>query len=963
MIRLKGYCVLFVTLLLFVNCVPAFGQPNLTISSSAGPNGSISPSGAVSVPQGSNASFSITPDSGFVVGALFVDNIAQDSTTGYTFINVQANHTIRSYFARGGAGLHLRDAFHDTATADISGRLKWVALTNQSSPSATIRLNGDSTISPSNPLGPGSFGGVAWDSLMTDTTELGVVVKQKSGNGFNSTFFIYARMTTKDLASGNGYRLKYFDDSSGTDRVLIQRITGESSSLDLVTMFREIAVGDTLVLKVEADKTMKALVYGVNGIRDSVSVVDNTYDASSWYCWLDGCVFNPPVKMGDFMIGRIPQPIAPVFIATPASLSFGTISAGSSKIDSVVIANPGILPLEISSAATDNAQFSITPPSASVGPSASRTFVITFSPTTNGPQAGNAIFTHNAAGSPANVPLSGSGTGAAIPKVTSFAPTSGPIGTTVTITGTNFDPTPSDNTVYFGAVKGAISAATSTSLTVKVPVGATYAPLFVETHGLSAVAAKPFAVTFLSNHLIDNTSFTANTDYAAGLNPHFITTLDIDGDGKPDICLINGVSNTLSIYRNIDTTDAFTPSSFAPSVDFSTADGAYPAFYTIHFAAGDLDGDGKPDIVAALFNGNMISIFRNTSTPGNISFAARIDVPSGLSPNGVALADLDGDGKLDVCVANDYGSDVSVFKNTSIVGRITLAPRVNFAARNSPSYVAVADIDGDAKPDLVVTALDGGVSVYRNITTLGSITASSFAPKVDFIAGSNPVSVVTADIDGDGKPDLSVANEGSGTLSVFRNSSTVGSISMDPKADFALDAFPIIVAAGDIDGDGKPDLAVINQNSNTVSVLKNTSTSGSITTSSFATKVDFLTGAQPRAVAIGDLNGDGRPDLEVANENGSNISIFENKVSATALFSVAPDSIRFGNVLAGGSKRDSVTVTNTGVSTLSITSVTSDSAQFSVTPGSASIAPAGKRKYYITFAPSALGLKSSNIKF
>src|SRR2546422_7067158 len=472
MIRLKAYSVHFVALLLLVNCVSAFGQPNFTISSSAGPNGSISPSGAVSVPQGSNAAFSITPDPGFVVAALFVDSLAQDSSTGYTFFNVQANHTIRPYFARGGTGLNVRDAFHDTATADISGRLKWVALTNQSSPSATIQLNGDSTISPFNPLGPGSFGGVAWDSLMTDTTEIGVTVKQKSGNGFNSSFFIYVRMTTKDLPSANGYRLKYYDDPGGIDQVLIQRVTGGVNSLDLVTIVREIAVGDTLVIKVEADKTMKALVYGIDGIRDSVSVVDNSYDASSWYCWLDGCVFNTPVKMGDFMIGRIPQPIEPVFMAAPASLSLGAVAAGSSKIDSVVVSNQGILPLGISSAVTDNAQFSVAPPSASVEPSASQTFLITFSPTTNGPQMGNVVFTHNAAGSPTTVLLGGSGTGAAIPTITSFAPSSGPISTSVTISGTNFDPIPANNIVYFGAVKGTISTSTTTSLSVPVPPGA-----------------------------------------------------------------------------------------------------------------------------------------------------------------------------------------------------------------------------------------------------------------------------------------------------------------------------------------------------------------------------------------------------------------------------------------------------------------------------------------------------------
>ena len=108
-------------------------------------------------------------------------------------------------------------------------------------------------------------------------------------------------------------------------------------------------------------------------------------------------------------------------------------------------------------------------------------------------------------------------------------------------------------------------------------------------------------------------------------------------------------------------------------------------------------------------------------------------------------------------------------------------------------------------------------------------------------------SVAIGDIDGDGKSDLAVANYNSNTVSVFRNISTSGSISTSSfatKVDFATGSYPFSVAIGDIDGDGKSDLAVANYNSNTVSVFRNTSTSGH-TTSSFATKVDFGTGSYP----------------------------------------------------------------------------------------------------------------------
>ena len=166
-------------------------------------------------------------------------------------------------------------------------------------------------------------------------------------------------------------------------------------------------------------------------------------------------------------------------------------------------------------------------------------------------------------------------------------------------------------------------------------------------------------------------------------------------------------------------------------------------------------------------------------------------------------------------------------------------------------------MDGDGKPDLAVAnQFSSTVSIYRNMSSSGSITSSSFAAKVDFTTGAQPYSVAIGDLDGDSKPDLAVANSSSDNVSILRNTSSSGSISSSSfaaKVDFTTGSGPLSVAIGDIDGDGKPDLAVANSNSNTVSVFRNTSSSGSISSSSFAAKVDFTTGSAPLSVAIGDI--------------------------------------------------------------------------------------------------------------
>ena len=132
----------------------------------------------------------------------------------------------------------------------------------------------------------------------------------------------------------------------------------------------------------------------------------------------------------------------------------------------------------------------------------------------------------------------------------------------------------------------------------------------------------------------------------------------------------------------------------------------------------------------------------------------------------------------------------------------SFAPKVDFATDSGPIGVAIGDIDGDNQPDLAVSNLDPSVSVLRNTSTTGSV---SFDPKVDLNTATGPYGVAIADIDGDGKSDLAVTIHGDGTgttVSVFRNTSTTGSVSFEAGVSFPTGNGPLGIAAGDIDGDG-----------------------------------------------------------------------------------------------------------------------------------------------------------------
>ena len=469
------------------------------------------------------------------------------------------------------------------------------------------------------------------------------------------------------------------------------------------------------------------------------------------------------------------------------------------------------------------------------------------------------------------------------PRINSVTPVSGSVGTTVAISGTGFNALPTNNIVMFGATKATVTAASAASLTVTVPTGASFGPITVlnTSSGLAASSSQFYTPTFTPNSgNIITSDLATKVDFTTSTNPYAVAIGDIDGDGKTDLVVANYSTNSISVFQNTSISGSITTNSFAAKVDFAT--GTNPSSVAI----GDIDGDGKPDLVVSNYGNNTVSVFRNTSIKGSInsgSFATSIDFTTGTNPSSVAIGDIDGDGKPDLVVANYSTNNISVFHNVCISGSITLNSfdaKVDFDAGLLPSSVAIGDIDGDGKPDLVTAnGRSYTISVFRNTNNVGTINSSSFAAKVDFATAVLPYSVAIGDLDGDGKLDIAVSNESNNTVSVFHNTSSSGSInsnSLADKVDFKTAFLPFSVAIGDIDGDGKPDLVVANTDSATVSVLRNKCISGTINSNSFAPKVDFRTGDAPYSVAIGDIDGDGKPDLVVVNYTSNTVSVFRN---------------------------------------------------------------------------------------
>ena len=154
------------------------------------------------------------------------------------------------------------------------------------------------------------------------------------------------------------------------------------------------------------------------------------------------------------------------------------------------------------------------------------------------------------------------------------------------------------------------------------------------------------------------------------------------------------------------------------------------------------------------------------------------------------------------------------------------------------------------------------------VAALFASSAPSFAVARNYPAGREPASVATGDLNGDGKPDLATANNAAGTASVLLNK---GDGSFRGSREYRTAFAPYSVAIGDLNGDGKPDLAIANGHpTNSVSVLVNRGNGR------FLPNVDYRTGRGSSSVAIGDLNGDGKSDLATANGRANTVSVLIN---------------------------------------------------------------------------------------
>lgn len=480
------------------------------------------------------------------------------------------------------------------------------------------------------------------------------------------------------------------------------------------------------------------------------------------------------------------------------------------------------------------------------------------------------------------------------PRILSLDKDHGAMGETVTLKGNNFGTNAAKLEVFFGGVKGTVLTATDHIVEVEVPEGAThdYISLRNVDTKLTGYSSQQFYISFSgTSDAISANDFATQQDWSTKSGSttsdlYDFCMCDFNNDGKVDIATANkGALNYVTIHINNSTTGNI---SFIrdPTKDIILNTS------TLHVNCGDLDGDGKYDLVATE-EGNTGRLFYLKGV-GDGSFSTSSIQLNSLIRH-IQLADLDLDGKPEAILSNKSTNEIIILPNTSNMSTISFGTPIrvtisSIRASDGTDALQVEDIDNDNLPDIIVSPTQSAdVHVLRNKSSLGNF---QFDNPLTFTVPSAITGLKVGDLNNDGKADVAVSRyslTGNQQMSILKNTSSPGAISFATHVSFDVELNQSWgLDFGDLNGDGLPDIVIPHATpSITTPSLKSKLTvlenkGGMNFQKSFIEKNDIS-----RHARIADVDNDGKPDIVGASVDfsisgfgtiiASNVFTFRNK--------------------------------------------------------------------------------------
>lgn len=369
-----------------------------------------------------------------------------------------------------------------------------------------------------------------------------------------------------------------------------------------------------------------------------------------------------------------------------------------------------------------------------------------------------------------------------------------------------------------------------------------------------------------------------NFDTRLLINAESLVGADFNGDGRPDVASVGTATDgraKLAVQLGDGSGDLAAPRHVDLDADSATG-----------IASGDADADGTQDLIVVHQKGgeNAVSVLLGDGE-GGFSDPHRYQIAlESQAPHAVAVADLNGDGHLDIATANipyacrpgDPDCSPPELGSISILagdGRGGFGGQIQIeGVAREPYSIAAADVTGDGNPDLIVPHFGFDDPGLRLLAGDG---AGGFGAPVHLATDAGPVAVTAVDVTGDKRLDLVSLNHTAQSVSLLAGNGGGG---FDAAVHFPLYldqdvatcdsgcpwlwpwAWALVV--GDINGDGAPDIASANTNNGTVTVLRNDGSGA------FSGIERVHTGGAPRAITVADMTGDGKVDVVTANTEG-----------------------------------------------------------------------------------------------